>query len=134
MKWIKNFESKYIESETFKSWFNGSKVVNLDGSPRVVYHGTDKKFNIFSLRYTTQGIIWFTTNKYSIESGEVGASGSGYIMELYVSLKNPAGWEEYERLTLSQLENLGYDGAILQDEGNNYTGFVFNPKQIKIVR
>lgn len=134
MKWLKTFESKYTETEAFKQWFDDSKVVNLDGSPRIVYHGTDKKFSIFNIRYTTQGIIWFTTDKSAIKRGEIGASGSGHIMELYVSLKNPAGWNEYEKYTLGQLEDLGYDGAILPDNENNYDGFVFNPKQIRIAR
>jgi len=134
MKWLKTFESK-INVEKFKLWFDGSKVTNSDGTPRVVYHGTDKKFSKFSSKYSAMGgIIWFTTDKEAIERGEVGAAGSGYIKELYVSLKNPAGWKEYDKYGLGQLEDMGYDGAILPDDENNYVGFVFNSNQIKIIK
>jgi hypothetical protein len=48
------FSSK---SNAFKKWFGDSKVVNADGSPKVVYHGTDKPdFNIFDLA------SWFSDN------------------------------------------------------------------------
>jgi hypothetical protein len=33
---------------------------------------------------------------------------------------------EYEKYTLGQLEDLGYDGAILPDDEYKYDGFVFN--------
>jgi hypothetical protein len=135
MKWIKTFETKYTETDAFKLWFNGSKVINADGTPKVVYHGTDKNFKRFSSKFSAMGgIIWFTTDKSAVERGEVGAAGSGYIKELYISMKNPAGWEEYEKYTLGQLENLGYDGAILPDNDNKYDGFVFNTNQIRIAR
>ncbi|WP_423820817.1 LPD38 domain-containing protein [Salinisphaera sp. SPP-AMP-43] len=35
------------ETEAFKRWFGNSKVVNDDGSPRVVYHGTVGDFHSF---------------------------------------------------------------------------------------
>lgn len=42
---------KRYEAETktpeFKKWFGDSKVVNPDGSPRVMYHGTDKNITKF---------------------------------------------------------------------------------------
>lgn len=117
-------------NDNFKSWFGNSKV-SLNGEPRVVYHGTSKKFSKFSLKKTPQPIIWFTTNKDAITSGDVGAAGSGHIMELYISLQNPAGWPEYEKYGLGQLKGLGYDGAILPSPDGNYDGFVFEPSQIK---
>jgi hypothetical protein len=135
MKWIKNFESKSFQSDKFKLWFKDSKIINIDGTPRVVYHGTDKQFNRFSSKFSSMGgIIWFTTDKSAIERGEVGASGSGYIKELYISMKNPAGWEEYEKYGLGQLEDMGYDGVILPNDEDNYVGFVFDPNQIKIIK
>lgn len=134
MKWIKTFESKFTESDRFKLWFDGSKVVNLDNTPKVVYHGTGVNFRKFNSKYAAMGgIIWFTSDKSAIESGETGAAGSGYIKELYIRMLKPAGWDEYERLTLGQLENEGYDGAILPND-NGFDGFVFNINQIRIAK
>jgi hypothetical protein len=46
---------RQIDTPAFKRWFGDSKVVNEDGSPKVVYHGTDKPdFSIFD------PASWFT--------------------------------------------------------------------------
>lgn len=40
---------RQTDTPAFKRWFGDSKVVNEDGSPKVVYHGTDSPdFNIFN--------------------------------------------------------------------------------------
>ena len=119
-------------NDNFKEWFGDSKVVNPDGSPKVIFHGTGKKFSKFNIKKSIQPIIWFTTDKSAIDAGEVGAQGKGITMELYASIKNPAGWKEYEKYGLGQLKGLGYDGAILKD-GDGFTGFVFEPNQLKSV-
>lgn len=135
MKYLKTYESKFTESEKFKIWFDGSKVINNDGSPRIVYHGTGENFRRFSMKKSVMGgITWFTTDKEKIGKGEVGAATSGYIKNIYISLKNPAGWDEYDKYTLGQLVNMKYDGVILPDNDGNYDGFVFNTNQIRIAR
>jgi ribosomal protein S18 acetylase RimI-like enzyme len=40
------------ESEAFKKWFGDSKVVDDDGAPLVVYHGTDRVFDRFDFEKT----------------------------------------------------------------------------------
>ena len=119
-------------NDNFKLWFKNSKV-SKNGLPIMVHHGTGSKFKKFNLKKSTQGIIWFTNNKSAIESGDIGAQGKGHIMDLYISIQNPAGWEEYDKYMLGQLKSMGYDGVILKDRENDFTGFVFNPNQIKSV-
>lgn len=133
MKYLKTFESKFTDSDKFKLWFEGSKIINPDGIPRIVYHGTNKQFKILSTKYSTQGIIWFASDKNSIINGEYGVSGE-IIKSLYISMKNPAGWEEYEKLGLGQIKERGYDGVILSDGDDHYTGFVFKSNQIRIAK
>lgn len=132
--WKKRLSKTQLESvdDNFKSWFNGSKILDKEGNPLIVYHGTDKTFDKFDASKGAQNIIWFTNDKSSIENGSAGAAGSGKIMNLYISLKNPANWKEYDNLTLDELQQRGYDGAILP-EGKGFVGFVFDPDQIKIV-
>lgn len=36
------------EGKELKQWFGKSKITNLDGSPRVMYHGTGKDYKIFT--------------------------------------------------------------------------------------
>ena len=122
------------ENPAFQAWFNGSKVVDAEGNPIPVYHGTDKKFQAFDLKKTTQGIIWFTNDRAAVEAGEVGAQGSGVILELYACIKNPAGWKEYDQLGIGELIGRGYDGVILPEKDGTFTGIAFQPTQLKAIK
>ena len=134
MRWIKTFESRFTESDKFKSWFKDSKMINPDGTPKVVYHGTSAKFKRIASKYSTMGgIIWFSSDIERIQSGDSGASGNNVIKQLYISMRKPAGWDEYGKYTLGQLKDMGYDGAILPD-ANRFDGFVFNSNQIRIAK
>ena len=94
-----------------------------------VYHGTNEKFGRFNLNKTAQGIVWFTDSIDSIQKGEHGGQGNKYIMTRYITINNPAGWEEYEKYGLQQLQDMGYDGVILP-QGDKTDYFVFSNKNI----
>ena len=69
---------KLVRTPAFKEWFgdwendpeNASKVVDENGEPLVVYHGTSTDFNIFKIGRT--GGIFFTNNKNSAERFSIG--------------------------------------------------------------
>lgn len=46
------------QNDSFWKWFQGSKVVNADGSPKEVYHGTPNSFDTFDTN-----LIFLTDNK-----------------------------------------------------------------------
>jgi hypothetical protein len=94
-----------------------------------VYHGTNQKFTNFNFKNATQGIVWFTDSIDSIKNQEHGGQGNKYIMTRYITINKPAGWEEYEKYGLGQLQDMGYDGVILP-QGNKTDYFVFSPKSI----
>ena len=99
------------------------------------YHGTNVKFRRFSLNMSTQGIIWFTSNKQEIMDGNVGAAGRGYIITAELTIKNPAGWEEYDRYSIGELKGLRYDGVILDNTENDDKDYIiFSTSQIKILK
>jgi len=110
----------------FWKWFGNSKVVDENGDPLVVYHGTHKNFTEFDLDYAAQGIFWFSSDKSKIAGGRSGAVSSKIIVEAYLSIQNPAGWDEYEKYSLGQIRDMGFDGIQLDDD---YV--VFEPTQIK---
>jgi hypothetical protein len=120
-----------IDTPEFKKWFGDSKVVDADGKPLIVYHGTDKEFYKFDTKKATQGVIWFANSREDIDSGNIGAQGSGRVMELYVSIKNPAGWKQYDQLGIDELSGRGYDGVILEEKDGSFVGFAFNSTQFK---
>lgn len=134
--------AKYILTPEFKKWFGDSKVVDKDGEPSVVYHGTTKDFEKFDKDMATMGgITWFTSEPktasvFAGSKGDIGLNqynvGSN-IKPLYASIKNPASWAEYEKYGLGQLKSMGYDGAILRNKDGSFDGFVFEPTQLKSV-
>jgi len=95
-----------------------------------VYHQTGVNFKRPSLKYSTQGIIWFTTSLENIEAGDIGAQGTGFIKKWWVDIKNPAGWDEYGSMGLQEIQRAGFDGVLLED-GEGIDGFVFSPNQVR---
>jgi hypothetical protein len=111
---------------SFKQYILTEKVIT-------VYHGTGVYFDKFSFDNAPQKIIWFTSDREGIINKEKGAQTSGYILTLKVNIKNPAGWDEYDKLGLDELQRNGFDGAILEDSDGHFDGFVFKRSQVKII-
>jgi len=80
------------DTPSFKRFFAGSKVVNEDGSPKVMYHGTNKDFNEFLIakKANRTGMpdgFYFTSDA---EDASRYAKGDGAnVMPVYLSIKNP---------------------------------------------
>lgn len=85
------------ELAAFRNWFGDSKVVDAQGKPLVVYHGTDK--DIYAFKASREGAygagIYATPNRerasgYAIESAEGDKRAEGAtVYPVYVSIKNP---------------------------------------------
>lgn len=91
-----------VRTKAFKDWFgdwendpeNASKVVDENGEPKVVYHGTHSysKFNTFELQNNvSRGFFFADTDKSIVERAssrehEEGFSGK---YEVFLNLKNP---------------------------------------------
>jgi hypothetical protein len=70
MNWYKKAEDMTEQSDNnFDAWFQGSQVIDTEGNPLKVYHGTNINFDKFDLYFAAQGIIWFSSNKNTILSG-----------------------------------------------------------------
>jgi len=91
-------------TEAFKRWFGDSKVVDADGNPLVVYHGTtdkDSESGITAFKTSKSGKlgagVYMTAepkraSKYAEEKG-IGGRGA-YVLPVYTSIKNPAVFVE----------------------------------------
>ena len=123
-----------------QEYFKNEAPIGLDnkGNLKVFYHKTGNNFNIIDFNKNAQGVFWFTDSKQALESGEISANGvkpgqQAEIKEFYVKMENPAGWEEYDKYTIEQLKEKGYDSVAFEDDGA-IIGFVFNnSNQIKNV-
>ena len=115
-----------------------SKVVNDDGTPKIVYHGTDSNFTVFNTNKTRSNM---DIKGSFFSPWEIDAQGYGEkVGAYYLSIKNPAdegtaykalnrfaGQEDAGTKARDFLIQLGYDGVNNSDE--EY--IVFNPTQIK---
>lgn len=147
----KEWEEKGTDSKYFKNWFGDSKVVDEDGKPLVVYHGTQAEpFSVFGenqkgWKTKKKRTFYFSTSKeYSKTFAGINSKGEktsehSQIMEVYLSLNNPlvVSNEEIEDVgywlsdeELDNLEKQGYDGFITEDMGQIV---VLHPEQIKSV-
>jgi hypothetical protein len=95
---------------TFRNWTDSLNENIAPLKSHKVYHSTDSKFEDFSLDYAWDG-FWFTDDLDSLKNRTAGASGGKYILTRYITLKNPAGWDEYDKYSITDY-------------------IVFNPKSI----
>ena len=146
------------ETPEFKNWFGESKVVDAEGKPLTVYHGTSKDVDFNSFKGNKNG-IWFTpdtesASSYAMQNDSMGfKQGYGYKMEptnrasrvipAYVSIKNPAIFDvwpnqirdatNYKKALgdyFTQLKAQGHDGVIF-GSGKDTVYVAFNPEQVK---
>lgn len=94
------------ETEAFKRWFGDSKVVDAEGKPLVVYHGTPAK-NIDQFREGYIGSsnddgfygrgFYFTPDRQLAEDyrpdNRGGRGRRGHVSEVYLSIRNPFYWD-----------------------------------------
>lgn len=95
----------------------------------IAYHGSNVSIKKFDRKYSAQGVFWFSEDKQKILKGESGAVSSKYIITVKLNVKKTAGWNEYEPLSLGEIENLGFDSIKLDDDW-----IIFDNKNIKIVK
>jgi len=136
------YVNEYDEDFNPKS---ASKVVNSDGKPLVVYHGSGENFDEFDITKSrswdlTPGLdlpgFYFSENPE--EAGSYGEDIKGY----YLSITNPyegnvavlAKEKGSYRAAYEYLVSEGYDGMIVDDLGEGYQEFIaFKSEQIKSV-
>ena len=135
-------ETQWLQTRTkaFKKWFgnwdsdpeNSSKVVDENGEPLVVYHGTIKKFNVFRETFPNDKSVrvghWFTTNKEL--ANEYGKSKIYFINAKNITFdsKNRDGYDD-----------LGFDAYIYNYDwsdkykpNKNFNINVYNSNQVKL--
>lgn len=78
------------DTPAFRRWFGNSKVVDADGQPLVVYHGTGGDFDVFSTNgrgKTYDTGAFFTSNPLVADTYATGDAPN--VMPVYLSLQSP---------------------------------------------
>jgi hypothetical protein len=156
--------TKYSLAQTktpeFKRWFGDSMVVDNYGLPKVVFHGAPTEFTVFDpskAKYSKWGGIgsWFSedpsyANSFRGGFDSQGNQTTGPLLEVYLSLKEPAVYEgnkgfeqlirDYESITgvktnrgtpetnrefVDKMKELGFDGIVVK---NHTVDAAINPE------
>lgn len=160
---LKQAVKNIMDNPNFRKWFGKSKVVDADGNPLVVYHGTpDPTFNKFSKK-EMGGMggklgFWFaSTGEAATQFARDRYAGQGAgIYPVYLSIKNPMifnGWKDFTdtvdkhrggpiesgiKRIRSYAQKRGYDGIIIKNSNTDMGGMrddyvAFEPTQIKSI-
>ena len=158
----KEWQEKGVESKYFKKWFGDSKVVDENGKPLVVYHGTNAEFDTFDknkIGSATDNGIWGKGFYF----GNMPTPYGNKQMQLYLKMENPFIINDFKAVEdiadyldvvednfrldsdnlihfsqsqinqiTSHIEEKGHDGIIVK-QGKWIEYVVFNPEQIKSV-
>lgn len=130
-----------IDKRSFKDWFEGSKVVDGQGNPLVLYHGTQRDF----IHFRTPA--WFTADKSMAEFFAIAPNDdpqpgdSPRVVPVYLALRNPLhtdDWDVTEDKALDpewrkQQLLAGYDGVIFTSDEGEVEYIAFHPDQIRRV-
>jgi len=151
---------KLVRTSEFKAWFgdwendpqNASKVVDENGEPLVVYHGTTTEFTIFKLEKPTIAAygrgFYFTNNKGFASNYARGENAK--ILNLFLNIRKifeinenefPKIYDKYSEMEnnkglsrdfTTKLISEGYDGVYAKNSYNENELVAFNSNQIKL--
>ena len=111
------------ETEAFKRWFGDSKVVDANGEPLVVYHGTTGDFDSFevSKQDPRDAGFWFGGPSEASSYAAFSRPRGENVMPVFLSIKNPKVYYNRDvKITpelIKQLKSEGYDG-VMRDFAN----------------
>ena len=106
-----------VDKNSFKSWFGNSLLVDKDGNPIKMYHGTDQSFNTFSKEFIgSSGSYEGYGFNFTPFLGRAQSYNSKNVIEAYLRVENPMTTKS-NKITLNQLV-----GIIREiDEGKPFT-------------
>lgn len=124
-----------IQTKEFKKWFGNSKVVNADGTPKVMYHGTPNgNFDTFK-----KGANYFTENEQyadryqnpsasSISTGKVVDNPTTHVV--YIKMEKPFDTRDSKAREIFEDEFLNQDGGYDEEGEETEHSWVSNGTEL----
>jgi len=132
---VQRGQGQVTDTLAFKRWFRGSKVVDEQGRPLVVYHGTRSDVEITAFRDSFDDGIFFTSDpEYANQYTDRPDGGQGAIYPVYLSIQNPYIWSGISAAIgdTNVLKEQGYDGVFfIGKNGKLLEITAFHKNQIK---
>lgn len=146
---------KLVRTPEFKEWFgdwenepaNSSEVVDENGEPKIMYHGSRAEFNVFSnenenkLEWTKDGLGFYFTSNYNSALGYGRRIISAFINARRIKKSNESEHTFVNENDLYKLRRSGFDSIYFDGKFTNTSGkrsfkddelVVFEPNQIKL--
>ncbi len=136
---IVNGEDRQIQSAPFKEWFGdwqnapteASKVVDADGRPMVMYHGTSNygftAFDTYGGKFGLFGKGSYFTNDSSVAESytEKGKGSSKGVYPVYLNIRNPLDMDTAADIDAWRraFEDAGLDQTYLDEAATNEDAF-----------
>lgn len=124
-----------MQTKEFKKWFGNSKVVNADGTPKVMYHGTPNgNFDTFK-----KGANYFTENEQyadryqnpsasSISTGKVVDNPTTHAV--YIKMEKPFDTRDSKAREIFEDEFLNQDGGYDEEGEETEHSWVSNGTEL----
>ena len=130
----KEKQQAQVKTPEFKNWFGDSKIINDDGQPMVVYHGTDLEFDEFKDVGKTNSRLLGDGFYFASDKQQAQTYGKN-VYEVYLKIENPrTDLSDGEQVSLPPRDSK-YDGAIVSGlpgaTASKPVYFVKDPNQIK---
>ena len=84
---VKEKFGSQTETRQFRNWFKDSKIVNADGTPKVMYHGSPNDFTVFDIKKAKSSGL-YGKGFYFTDSASHGGT-YGKLYEVYLSIQRP---------------------------------------------
>lgn len=81
------------DTPAFKRWFGDSKVVDENGAPKIVYHGTKNPFSVFDhgrIKSINEGLGFYFTDNVNVADGY---GTDGQTLNVYLSIQKPLAYD-----------------------------------------
>jgi SAM-dependent methyltransferase len=155
IKKLESIDEGLSDNPNFVAWFRDSKIVDKDGNPLKVYHGTFADIHAFKSRSVERnfgnaqrllGHFFTPDTAYASQYASTGTYGKfgGNVVPVYLSIQNPkiedismmdeieTRWSDRRlRKYKNNLIQNGHDGIIFTNHSGIYEIVAFSNKQIK---
>ena len=106
----------------FWRWFGDSKVVDEQGRPLVVYHGTNSDFSVFNtsdraMDYTIPNNLGENIGAFFAENKNHAKHFGGSVFDVYLSIKNPMRFKSQDEFRQFMRNHSGSTPDVRDDEG-----------------
>ena len=110
----------------FENW---RKHLREEDEIVTAYHGSSVPIRDFDKQFSAQGVFWFNEDRDMILRGESGAVSTKWLMTVELKTEKIAGWDEYDKYSLGELDGLGFDSVKLDDNW-----IILEPENINVIK